>query len=250
MQQKILSKKIYHASLIISVTISIAFLIAFTSNCNAESLDELASFCSKQGASLNCGLQPRIKSRVTYHRIHSCKRHHVHKRRKHHVKHIKTAKNVIAEPIVTSGGLYIIEENPRACFIKLLTGDKYEVDLLPPCFKVYVNKTNVVKLQPEPDFEIREVPIFNLFLRTPGCYIACLSHNPDKQVYALAEGIYMVGSIRVKGSYESGYCVPDGYESRDIRGDSTITDLCSKSFSCIGNSCWGFGQTGGWFGVK
>jgi hypothetical protein len=32
--------------------------------------------------------------------------------------------------------------------------------------------------------------------------------------------------------------------------EKSLTELCSKSFKCIGNSCWAGGTTGQWFGLK
>lgn len=135
------------------------------------------------------------------------------------------------------------------CFRKLLKGDLFEVDPLPPCFKVYVDEKGIPFQHFETGYEERLIPVVNLFTRTPGCYVACYSHNPDKAVYSVANNIYLIGHIRVRGNYEGKMCVPENYENSDIRGEKAFKELCSRSFSCIGNSCWAGGATGVWFGL-
>lgn len=136
------------------------------------------------------------------------------------------------------------------CFKHLLRGEAFATDPLPPCFKIYANETGVAALHPTPGLEERVIPNVNIFLRNPGCYIACYSKNPDKSVFPVTSNIYLVGQIRVRGSYVGRMCVPENYETVDIRGERAFKELCSKSFSCIGNSCWAGGDTGKWFGLQ
>lgn len=137
------------------------------------------------------------------------------------------------------------------CFRKIGKGIKFATDPLPPCFKVFTNEQGTVtSVQPAPGLERKVIPVVNIFKRNPGCYLACYSHNPDKSIYPVTGSIFLVGQIRVRGTYVGTMCVPENYESTDIRGEEKFKELCSKAFQCIGNSCWAGPNTGDWFGLQ
>lgn len=180
----------------------------------------------------------------------------LHKRKKHRHHSIKVKRPVVIEKpqMCSDCSATIIYVQPQQfalkCFKKLLKGVAFATDPLPPCFKVYANDQGSAVLQPTPGFDERTMPVVNIFTRAPGCYVACYSNNPDKSVYALTRSIYMVGQIRVRGSYVGKMCVPENFETADIRGEKAFKELCSKSFSCAGNSCWAGPDTGAWFGLQ
>src|SRR5436190_1619453 len=74
----------------------------------------------------------------------------------------------------------------------------------------------------------KQIPTVTLYNQNPGCYVACYSRNPDKAVYPVAQGIYLVGQLRVRGSYNGVMCTPENYETRDIRGEQHFKEICSK----------------------
>lgn len=229
----------------------IGFLLALTflsTDVTANRLDELSSFCSGRAAYIK-------KARA---HSHKPSRHSMHKKIRHRCKKRRAYAKAIPIPpvplvpevIVEPEFPLVLQRSPRACFKKLLRGDRFAVDYLPPCLTIFANDEGIVSLQPVEGLTERYVPVVNIFYKTPGCYIACYSRNPDKGVYPVTPGIFLVGHIRVKGSYQGVMCVPEDYESQDIRGETPFKEICSKSFSCIGNSCWAGPHTGQLFGLE
>lgn len=134
----------------------------------------------------------------------------------------------------------------------LYTGlsDAFYGEYLPRKLRVYRNEQGMVQLKPGPDFAVKIIPNVNLFIEAPGCYIACYSTNPDKGVYPVSSQTYLVGQIRVKGSYQGPVCYPVNTTQPIFSNEPRLTELCSKTFKCIGNSCWAGGTTGQWFGLE
>lgn len=126
----------------------------------------------------------------------------------------------------------------------------YAADPLPRYFRIYIDGKGNASSLPMPGYQVRLLPSVNLIIEKPGCYVACYSTNPDKGVYAIQKDIYVVGQIRVRGQYEGKNCVPEDYEGMDIGPETHFKELCSKTFNCIGDSCWANGNTGEWFGLK
>ncbi|KTC79511.1 hypothetical protein Lche_1531 [Legionella cherrii] len=121
--------------------------------------------------------------------------------------------------------------------------------LLPSPFPVYILGNNGVINHPYPGAEQAFLPTDNSYTLDPGCYIACYSHNQG--VYPVAENIYVMGQIRVRGRYVDRICQPEGYKGIDISTIGHFKFLCSvKIDACKNNSCWAGGDTGGWFGVQ
>lgn len=122
--------------------------------------------------------------------------------------------------------------------------------LLPADFPVYTDGKTVIN-HPMPGFAKKTLPTNNDFIQTPGCYVACYSHNnTGSAVYPVSQDIYAYGQVRVPGSYEGRICKPTGYENIDISGDPAFKTLCATKIStCQANQCWAGGDTGGWFGL-
>lgn len=122
--------------------------------------------------------------------------------------------------------------------------------ILPADFKVYTRGTAVVNT-PYPGFQQKILPTVNRFTGDPGCYIACYSRQQDNSIYPVGGGMYVMGQVRVPGSYESRICRPKGYEQADISAEPKFKQLCHVSLpnTCNGDSCWAGGDTGGWFGI-
>lgn len=126
----------------------------------------------------------------------------------------------------------------------------YARDPLPERLWIYVNKNGKIKLIPASACGAKVLPVANISLKHPGCYISCHSTNPDKAVYAVSPIIYVIGLIRIEGQYEGQICRPRDYETAEIRDEEVFQELCSKTYQCIGNSCWAGGKTGELFGLK
>lgn len=126
----------------------------------------------------------------------------------------------------------------------------FHSEYLPNRFVVYRNAEGLVQDTPAPGFYPKIIPNINLFIRAPGCYIACYSTNPDKGAYPVSLDAYLVGNIRVEGSYQGRVCYPKDITQPIFSDEKRLTELCSKAFKCIGNSCWAGGTTGQWFGLK
>ncbi len=123
-------------------------------------------------------------------------------------------------------------------------------DPLPCRLRIYVNQKGDVLVVPSKGYRAKLIPVANISLKNPGCYISCHSTNPDKGVYTVSPEIYVIGLIRVQGQYEGQFCRPKDYEKTEIRDEVIFKELCSKTYQCIGNSCWAGGNTGVLFGLK
>lgn len=221
----------------------------------------IVSTCEGRGVGVvQTGVPTKRRSKVIRHKRHqpsaSCRAPKHRKKRKRVSSRAVLAPALGIEPACEPGcdGTNIIIvtdcQHSLKCWKKPRTGNIFTIDPLPSCFRVYVNDKDMPFLHFAEGFEERCIPVLNDFLRAPGCYVACYSHNPDKSVFSVAENIYMIGYIRVRGSYIGKTCVPENYENTDIKGERHFKELCSKSFSCIGNSCWADGTTGFWFGLQ
>lgn len=122
-------------------------------------------------------------------------------------------------------------------------------NLLPSPFPVYIIEGSGVINHPYPGAKQVMLPTDNSYTESPGCYIACYSHNPG--LYAVSPSIYVLGQIRVKGEYDARVCQPDGYKGQDISAADKFKLLCTEKIpACTNNSCWAGGDTGGWFGIQ
>ena len=122
--------------------------------------------------------------------------------------------------------------------------------ILPENFKVYF-RDNVVVNVPYPDFEEKTLPTVNKFIGYPGCYVAAYSRRKEKSVYSVGGGMYVMGQVRVPGSYKERICLPVGYEKADISADPQFKLIFSQILpSACKEGCWAGGDTGGWFGIQ
>lgn len=187
---------------------------------------------------------------------------HVHKPRHRHHHH------VVHKPVTAPTPVAVIEEAPPptiierlpantqcgnkalSCFEKFMKGRKFAIDPLPACMQVFVNAQGYMRIDEAPEFEERILPNINFFKGTPGCYIACHSGNPDKASFSTPNNAYIIGQIRIQGRYQGSQCLPLNYETINISNEPVFTELCSKSFQCIGYSCWAGGKTGELFGLE
>lgn len=122
-------------------------------------------------------------------------------------------------------------------------------DLLPSPFPVYVIPNSGVINWPAPGSVKVMLPTDNSYTGSPGCYVACYSHKNG--LYSVGPDISVMGQVRVRGQYVNRICQPTGYQGKDISADPMFKMLCSKGVpSCTDGTCWGGGDTGGWFGIQ
>lgn len=122
-------------------------------------------------------------------------------------------------------------------------------DLLPSPFPVYILGDYQVINHPYPGATKALLPTDNSYTDSPGCYVACYSHDPG--VYSVSTTISVMGQIRVQGQYVKRVCQPEGYSEQDISAAIKFTQMCAEKIpACSNSSCWGGGDTGGWFGIQ
>ena len=122
--------------------------------------------------------------------------------------------------------------------------------LLPEPYMVFTDGTSVIN-HTEPGFTEVILPTINLYKGTPGCYIACYSHQRDNSVYYVGDNVYVMGQVRVAGKYAGRICEPTNFAGKDISGNDTFKAICSaKIAGCLAAHCWAGGDTGGWFGIQ
>ena len=122
-------------------------------------------------------------------------------------------------------------------------------NMLPADFKVYTLGNAVIN-HPQEGFGEKTLPTANVFMGSPGCYVACYSHDAEHGVYGVGGGIFVNGQVRVEGAYEGRLCLPTGHETADISAEQSLKDLCGKHVASCGHNCWAGGDTGGWFGIR
>lgn len=115
---------------------------------------------------------------------------------------------------------------------------------LPDNFPVYTNGHDLIN-HPLLDYKEKILPTNNDYKQTPGCYIACYSTDATASIYSPDDTSYLIGQVRVAGSYDGTSCKPIGFENKDISKVQKFSILCSASFApCKGKHCWANGQTG------
>ncbi len=137
-----------------------------------------------------------------------------------------------------------------ATTVAIADGDNANQALLPDTFAIYTDGTTVIN-HPEPGFTEALLPTVNLYKGTPGCYIACYSHQKENAIYPVGDNIYVLGQVRIAGKYNGRICEPTNFAGKDISGDDTFKTICTEKIQrCVGNHCWAGGDTGGWFGIQ
>ncbi len=133
-------------------------------------------------------------------------------------------------------------------YLSVLAGSK-EAGALPHNFKVYETDGGVSSVYSEGAVEKTLKTVNRSYLGSNGCYVACYSREAADSTFAVGEGIYVKGQVRVKGGYdEQNICRPEGYEAADISAMKEFGDKCRVYLSsCDASSdCWAGGDTGGW----
>jgi hypothetical protein len=77
------------------------------------------------------------------------------------------------------------------------------------------------------------------------CVLTCFSHNQDRSYYPVGDDIFVMGFIRVPGTYAHGICQPEGFGAADISGDAGLKHKCTEGLpaACANDSCWPGGAT-------
>lgn len=146
--------------------------------------------------------------------------------------------------LVATAVSYAMEPNPQSS-----NGANYNSTLLPSPYPVYVMENNGVINHPVQGAQKKMLPTDNSYRSSPGCYIACYSH--DDGIYSVSDSISVMGQIRVPGEYEGRICQPQNYKGQDISKMRQFKDECAKKIpGCESGNCWAGGDTGGWFGIQ
>lgn len=119
--------------------------------------------------------------------------------------------------------------------------------LLPTDFRVYVFADGGASRWPSGEAEECVLPTVNRFEGEPGGYVAVYSRDARGAVYSVGGGIYVVGQIRLRGTYDGRIFQPEGFEGRDISAAPELKALCNEVFGGGAWDCWAGGDTGGWF---
>lgn len=124
--------------------------------------------------------------------------------------------------------------------------------LLPNPFSVFVREGEAPVNCPLPGYEEKNLPVFNRYKGIEdGGYIACYSNIPiGSGSYSVGGGIYVVGLIKLKGSYTGRMFVPEGCEGQDLSKLQWLSDLCREYFPDAEGDLWAGPDTGGFFGLQ
>jgi hypothetical protein len=78
--------------------------------------------------------------------------------------------------------------------------------------------------------------------------VAVYSRQKAGSIYPVGGGIYVMGLIRVKGSWQGRIAVPQGTAGKDISAMRQFKRLANRHFPACRNAGWVGGDTGGFFG--
>jgi hypothetical protein len=131
--------------------------------------------------------------------------------------------------------------------------DNYQMapspQMLPEDFRVYVSGNTVVN-HPVRGFAEKILPTFNHYTGADGGYVAIYTHNAERGVYGVGGDIYVVGQVRIQGTYAGRIFIPTGYKPGDnITQDPAILAICEEYFPEMKGEMWVGGDTGGWYGI-
>ena len=132
-------------------------------------------------------------------------------------------------------------------------GEDYRWELKPPTDYLLPEDFRVFSLEDIPvshPFGDKILPTFNDYKGPNGGYVAIYTNQREGSVYSVGGGFYVLGQIRVPGSYVGRIFVPDGYRLGDnITRDSELLKLCHKYLPDWTGDMWVGGDTGGWYGL-
>ena len=97
------------------------------------------------------------------------------------------------------------------------------------------------------------LPTVNSWLADPGCYVTCHTKDETVGVYAVGNGTYVVGQMRIPGYYDKdGMCVTRLKPEEDMATSRRFKYMCNVSFNvpCQRESCWAESKTGQWFASR
>ena len=121
--------------------------------------------------------------------------------------------------------------------------------LLSNPYMIYSNGSQVLN-HPAPGFIAQDLITINLYKGSPGCYVACYSHQGSDSVYMVSDNTYVLGQVRIAGKYSNNKCEPINFSTKDIGADDGFKKLCTEQISaCAQNKCWAGGDTGAWLGI-
>lgn len=92
------------------------------------------------------------------------------------------------------------------------------------------------------------LPTVNHYKGPKGGYVAVYSKQEKGSVYGVGAGIYVIGQIRLKGTYKGRIFIPLGCDGIDISSMNYFKKLAAKYFPEFKGNIWVGGDTGGWFG--
>ena len=122
--------------------------------------------------------------------------------------------------------------------------------ILPEDFKVYTRGNTVIN-HPSHGFEAKVLPTYNHYAGPKGGYMAIYSHEKEGSIYSAGNGIYVMGQVRIPGSYVGRIFVPEGYKLGDnCTKDESILEICNLYFPQFEGKIWVGGDTGGWQGIQ
>ena len=123
--------------------------------------------------------------------------------------------------------------------------------LLPENLKVYpLPEGGATVIKKDSTTNELTLPTVNSWLADPGCYLTCHTKDKDQAVYAIGNGTYVVGQMRVPGYYgKDGMCVTKLKKEEDMSTSRRFKYMCNVAFNvaCMRESCWAEPRTGQWF---
>lgn len=98
-------------------------------------------------------------------------------------------------------------------------------------------------------FSRRKLPIANYYKGIEKCvYIVVYSRKREGSVYGTWDGPFVMGLIRIKGTWKGKLAEPDGWEGKDFGKTEFFRKLALQYYpSCKNNECWVGGDTGDFF---
>jgi hypothetical protein len=112
--------------------------------------------------------------------------------------------------------------------------------VFPSSIDIYINGTLIVD-HPEPGFQRHTIPIYNRFLGSTGCYMAC--YSTGKGGYLLAKQKALLGLIRIAGRYSGSLCQASDHSSPS---PTPFNALCQQIHHCQNAACWAEGDSQFW----
>lgn len=119
--------------------------------------------------------------------------------------------------------------------------------LLPEILTVYYHPEQGISTTAFKEAQAKKVFTNNHYKDIPGCYVLCLSKNKKRAAYEIEPETYLMGQIRVPGSYADGVCVAKDHEEVSIAESTIFKEKCEAAFPerCEKQSCWASPRSAG-----